>query len=58
MVVNDTKIYLKMKIISLPSKEKNIIKWEKAPYYNYKNVILKSNDLKSSFEKAVLKLQI
>ena len=58
MVMNDTKIYHKMKNKSLLSIEKNIIKWEEMPYYNYKKlysfrkstIILKSNDLKSSFD--------
>ena len=53
-VVNDAKIYQKMKSKSLLSIEKNI-KWEKAPYYNYKrrdikNNVLKNNDLESSFD--------
>ena len=38
MVVSNTKIFQKMKKKSLLSIEKNIIKWEKAPYYNYKTL--------------------
>ena len=52
MVVNNTKIYQKMKNKCLMSIEKNIIKWEKTPNYNYKElfsfrkstIISKSND--------------
>ena len=51
MVMNDTKIYQKMKNKGLLSLEKNI-KWEKRPYYNYEKlfsftestIIFKSND--------------
>ena len=39
VVVNDEKIFQKMKIKSLLSIEKNIIKWEKTPYYNYKKLL-------------------
>ena len=35
MVVNNTRIYQKMKNKSLLSIEKDIIKWEKAPHCNY-----------------------
>ena len=38
--MNDTKIYQKMKNKSLLSMEKNIMKQEKMPYYNYKELIL------------------
>ena len=61
MVVNVTKISQKMKKISWLVVEKNIIKWEKALYYNYKKVLFqKNNDLKTSFNekyKNVLKNQ-
>ena len=40
IVMNDTKIYQKMKNKSLLSMEKNIMKQEKMPYYNYKELIL------------------
>ena len=36
MVVNDTRTYQKMKVKNLLSIEKDIRKWEKMPYYNYK----------------------
>ena len=39
VVVNDTKIYQKMKNKSLLSKEKIFIKSEKTPYYNYKKLL-------------------
>ena len=38
MVVNDTKIYKKMKSKSWMSVEKNIIEWGKKLYYNYKKL--------------------
>ena len=38
MFLNVTKISQKMKTISWLSIEKNIIEWEKPPYYNYKKV--------------------
>ena len=38
MVVKDTKIYNNMKNKSYLSIEKNIIKSEKTPYYNYKKL--------------------
>ena len=38
MVVNVTKISQRRKNESLLSIEKNIIEWEKTPYYNYKKV--------------------
>ena len=38
MVVKDTKISWKMKNKRWLSIEKNIIKWEKSPYYNYKKL--------------------
>ena len=58
IVLKDTKIYQTMKNKSLLNTEKNIIKWEKTPYYNYKKLfsfrksktILKSHDLESSFD--------
>ena len=40
IVMNNTKIYQKMKNKSLLSMEKNIMKQEKMPYYNYKELIL------------------
>ena len=40
-----------MKTKSLLSMEKNIIDWEKMPYYNCKKLLfVKYNDLESSFE--------
>ena len=63
MVVNVTKISEKVKNKSLLSIEKNIIEWEKTLYYNYnklETIILKNNDLESSFNeeyKDVLKIQ-
>ena len=39
MVVKDTKISQKIKNKSLFNVEKNIIKWEKKPYYNYKKLL-------------------
>ena len=39
MVVNDTKIYRTMKKKSFFSIEKNVIKQEKTPYYNYKKLL-------------------
>ena len=39
MVVNDTKIYQGMINKSLLGIEKNIIKQEKTPYYNYKKCL-------------------
>ena len=39
MVVNETKMYQNMKNKSLWSIEKNIIKQEKTPYYNYKKLL-------------------
>ena len=39
IVVNDTKIYQKMKNKSLLSIEKNVTKWEKVPHYNYKKLL-------------------
>ena len=44
MVKNNTKVYEKMKNKSSLSIEKNIVEWEKMPYYSY-------NDLESSFDK-------
>ena len=38
MVVKDTKISQKMKNKRWLSIEKNITKWEKSPYYNYKKL--------------------
>ena len=40
IVMNDTKMYQKMKNKSLLSMEKNIMKQEKMSYYNYKELIL------------------
>ena len=52
MVMNVTKISHKLKSKSLLSTEKDIIEWEEMLYYNYKKAImLKNNDLKSSFDK-------
>ena len=39
MVVKDTKIYQKMKNKSLLDIEKNVIKWEKTSYCNYKKLL-------------------
>ena len=39
MVVNKTKIYQKMKNKYLLIIEKDIIKWEKTPYQNYKKLL-------------------
>ena len=39
MVVNETKIYQKMKNKSLLSIKKNIIKLAKMPYHNYKKLL-------------------
>ena len=39
MVAKDTKISQKIKNKSLFNVEKNIIKWEKKPYYNYKKLL-------------------
>ena len=39
MVVNDTKIYWKMKNKKLLIIEKNIIKLERMAYYNYKKLL-------------------
>ena len=66
MVVNDTKIFgkqmenksLKMGNKSLLNIEKNIIRCEKTPYYDYKKLIsfiksisiLKSNDVENSLD--------
>ena len=41
MVVNDTKIYQKMENKSLMTIEKNVLKWVKTPYYNYKKLLFK-----------------
>ena len=55
------KIYQWMRIKSLLSAEKNIIKWQKTLCYNYKKlfrkstIILKSNDLESSFDEEYIK---
>ena len=60
MVLNVTKISQKMKNKSLLNIEKDIIKWEKTLYCNYKKLLLKNNDLESSFDeeyKVVLKIQ-
>ena len=61
MVVNVTKISQKMKKISWLVIEENIIKWEKALYYNCEKVLFqKNNGLKTSFNeeyKDVLKNQ-
>ena len=40
MLLNDSKIYQKMKNKSLLSIERNLIKWKKMPYYNYKKLFL------------------
>ena len=54
LVVKVTKIEQKMKNKKLVERIKIYYKMKKKPY-NYKKLILKSNGLKSSFEKAILK---